>query len=360
MKRSFFVHFLLMGILLTTCSDNATNANKDGTNVEWLFDPPSSQPLDAFLMNEKIGRGFNLGNALEAPTEGEWGVVVKDEYLEIIAAAGFNSIRLPVTWPTRTIEEPPFLIAETFLSRVDHIVETALGLDLTVVLNNHHFDALNENPAANRDWLLSIWRQLSEHYKNYPDELFFEILNEPHGAFNDDAQIWHTLAADALRIIREKNPFRMVVIGPISWNSVHYLQGFQLPEDDRGIIATFHYYDPFHFTHQGASWVGEHANDWLGTTWMGSQDERTDVNKAFDAAAAWAQEKNRPLLMGEFGAYNTADMNSRYRWTDYVCRAAEKRGFSWTYWEFGAGFGAYDRDAGQWREILLKALNPDG
>ena len=61
---------------------------------------PNAAPAkpDPFKINTLLGRGVNLGNALEAPTEGEWGVVLKEEYFSIIKQAGFNSIRLPVRW----------------------------------------------------------------------------------------------------------------------------------------------------------------------------------------------------------------------------------------------------------------------
>ncbi len=359
--RSLILGLLVGGLLLTSvsCSKQSTepDQNQQPKN-EWPFDPPSSEPLDPFEMNAKIGRGVNIGNALEAPSEGEWGIVVQDGYLKIIADAGFNSIRLPVTWPTRTETTPPYTIDPTFLERVDHIVQEALKNGLVVILNNHHFDQLNENPQANRQWLISIWKQLAQHYKDYPDELYFEILNEPHGAFNDDASVWNNLARDVLTEIRKSNPNRMVVIGPISWNAIDKLNTLNLPEEDRGIIVTYHFYLPFQFTHQGASWVGGDADEWLGTPWVGSIEERKYITDLMNPAVAWAQAHNRPLFMGEFGAYSAADMNSRYRWTDFVARSAEKRNISWTYWEFGAGFGVYNPDTNQWRELLLRALIP--
>jgi len=357
MYRFILFFSLYIVLMMTACSDQPTAPEETAPVDEWPFDPPSSEPLDPFAMNSKIGRGLNIGNALEAPVEGEWGFVIKDEYLQAIAAAGFNSIRLPVTWSAHT-EGAACDIDPLFFERVDHVVETALSHGLVVILNNHHFDALNENPSAFRDCLLKIWEQMSFHYKDYPDELFFEILNEPHGEFNNRASLWHDLLRDALTVIRKTNPYRMVVIGPIDWNSVHSIPTLQLPEEDRGIIVTFHYYEPFHFTHQGADWVGDDADSWLGTPWVGSIEERQDIAEAFDSAVTWAQTHNRPLFLGEFGAYSRADENSRYRWTDAVARSAEKRNISWTYWEFGAGFGVYDREKDEWRPLLLKALIP--
>ena len=118
-----------------------------------------------------------------------------------------------------------------------------------------------------------------------------------------------------------------------------------------------HYYDPFEFTHQGAEWV-EGSNAWLGTAWHGTAAEQVAITRDFDLATAWAAKRGVPLYLGEFGAYSKADMDSRARWTSFVTRKAEERGFSWAYWEFGSGFGVYDREEKAWIEPILKALIP--
>jgi endoglucanase len=226
---------------------------------------------------------------------------------------------------------------------------------LQTVINFHHFEELYENPEAERTRFLSLWNQVAERYQDLPASVVFEILNEPHGNLDDTR--WNTLLVEALRVIRSSNPDRMVMVGPASWNNYRALDTLQLPEDDRRLIVTFHYYDPFPFTHQGAEWVEDSA-PWLGTTWEGSGSERADVTTAFDQVAGWAKEHNRPISLGEFGAYSRADEVSRVRWTAFIARQAERRGFSWAYWEFGSGFGAFDREQGRWRSGLLRALVP--
>jgi len=74
--------------------------------------------------------------------------------------------------------------------------------------------------------------------------------------------------------------------------------------------------------------------------------------------ADWAQRHKVRILLGEFGAYSKADMDSRVRWTEFVRSEAERHGFAWAYWEFASGFGVYDPDAKVWREDLLEALIP--
>lgn len=118
-----------------------------------------------------------------------------------------------------------------------------------------------------------------------------------------------------------------------------------------------HCYDPFHFTHQGAEWVSG-SRAWLGTTWQGTSSEEQAIIHDVDLAARWAEAHNRPIYLGEFGAYSKADMNSRALWTRFVARQAEERDMSWAYWAFCAGFGVYDRSKKAWNEPILEALIP--
>ena len=107
----------------------------------------------------------------------------------------------------------------------------------------------------------------------------------------------------------------------------------------------------------GAEWVSG-SDAWLDTRWSGTSQEKQAVIQDFDQAADWAKKHNRPLYLGEFGAYRRADMDSRALWTDFVARQAEERGISWAYWEFCAGFGVYNQETSDWNYPILKALIP--
>jgi len=115
-----------------------------------------------------------------------------------------------------------------------------------------------------------------------------------------------------------------------------------------------HYYIPMDFTHQGAAWAGR--KDKLGVDWLGTDKELEVLNRDFDKAAAWAKEHNRPILLGEFGAYDKAPMDSRARWTSAVARTAEVRGWSWAYWQFDSDFVLYDIPGDKWIEAIKGAL----
>lgn len=305
-------------------------------------------------LENPLGRGVNMGNMLEAPTEGEWGVRLDEGYFATIAEAGFDNVRVPVRWSNHAADEPPYTIDPRFMARVERAVDAALAQGLKVVLNIHHYEEIMREPEAHRERFLALWRQIAEHFADQPGELWFELLNEPNQ--NMGAGTWNTLANAAIAVIRESNPERMIVVGGANWNSVDSLAQLELPEDDRNLVGTFHYYNPFQFTHQGAGWTGAQADEWLGTTWDGTEAEREAVARDLDKALVWSVEHQRPVYLGEFGAYSRADMASRARWTRFVAEEALKRKLGFAYWEFAAGFGAWDPGTGQWREPLRAAL----
>jgi len=303
----------------------------------------------------RMYRGINLGNALEAPKEGQWGVIIKDEYFRIIREAGFDTVRIPIRWSAHAEDDPPYKIDDEFFMRVDWVVNKSLEQGLITIINIHHYEEIMQDPAGHKKRFLAFWSQISEHYKDYPENLYFELLNEPHGRLT--GKVWNEILAEAIRIIRATNPSRKIIVGPANWNGINGLDSLIIPENNENIIVTFHFYTPFEFTHQGAEWV--HPSPPVGKKWIGTDAERSQITSLLDTAVKWSKEHgNIPLFLGEFGAYCKADMDSRVRWTYLVAREAERRGIPWCYWEFCAGFGAYDPKEREWREPLLYALIP--
>jgi aryl-phospho-beta-D-glucosidase BglC (GH1 family) len=310
---------------------------------------------NSFEINERLGRGINMGNTFEAPSENEWGNPWKPEYFRIISDLGFSHVRIPIRWLTseRSMETYPYTIYPDFLGRIQEVVDTALMYGLHAVINMHHHEELFEEPDEQKERFISQWAQIAEHFQDYPDSLVFEVLNEPHN--NLTAEKWNLFFADALSEIRKTNPQRVVMVGTAEWGGLGGLSKLQLPNDDR-LILTIHYYNPFQFTHQGASWSGEHTNDWLGTEWNNTETERQTVMDEFAYAKNFSSEHDIPIHVGEFGAYSTADIDSRVRWTTFLARWFEEQGFSWAYWEFSAGFGIYNPSNGQLLMPLVDAL----
>jgi endoglucanase len=298
---------------------------------------------------------MNLGNALEAPQEGAWGIRLRAEYFTAIKKAGFDTVRLPVRWSAHAGREAPYTIDPTIGQRVDWAIDQALTNGLNLIVNVHHDDEMDTAPDEHLPRLLGLWQQIARRYQDRPASICFELLNEPHGQLTEAK--WNAMIPRLLATVRRTNPTRPVIIGPGQWNSIRALDKLELPPEDRNLIVTVHFYEPFEFTHQGASWVTG-ADRWKGRSWAATDSESAAIRKQLAKAAAWAKAKGRPVFLGEFGACQEADMISRARWTRFVAREAERLGFSWAYWEFCSGFGAYDAQAEAWREPLRSALIP--
>jgi hypothetical protein len=312
----------------------------------------------AFEFNKKLGVGVNMGNMFEAPTETDWGNPWKPEYFGIISQMGFKHVRIPIRWEpaARSSATPPYLITPTFFARIKQVVDDALKNKLIVVINMHHHEALLTDVTGQKERFLSQWTQISEYFKSYSDSLIFEVLNEPNSSITPE--VWNNLFPEALQKIRLTNPNRYVLIGTAEWGGLGGLSKLVWPNDPF-IFPTIHYYNPFHFTHQGASWSGPESTNWIGTEWLNTQGERETMQNDFAPLVAFSKKYNVPVHIGEFGAYEKADMPSRIRWTNYLARYFGELGFSCAYWEFSAGFGIYDLVAKKARQDLLDALVTD-
>ncbi|CAN5168339.1 hypothetical protein BH23BAC1_BH23BAC1_22850 [soil metagenome] len=319
------------------------------------FNALAQQRVAAFEMNARLGRGINMGNAFEAPTETAWGNPWQPEYFQIMKELGFQHVRLPIRWETeeRGLPNAPFTINATFLARIKEVVDQALEQELIIIINMHHHDLLLEDPLGQKERFLSQWQQIADFFKEYPLELIFEVMNEPHDNLTPD--LWNQFFAEALAEIRKTNPDRIVLMGTAEYGGLSGVPLLQLPQDEN-IIVTVHYYNPFNFTHQGAEWVGPHADAWLGTEWQDTEAERETIIREFNATLAFSEENNIPIHVGELGAYSKADLASRVRWTTFLTRWLEEQNLSWAYWEFSAGFGIYDPNTGEILEPLANAL----
>jgi len=296
-----------------------------------------------------------LGNMFEAPSENEWGNPFKDDYFEKISNLGFHHVRIPIRWdtPERSLQVEPYTLNPQFLARIKYVVDKALENRLMVIINMHHHETLFTNPDANKEKFLSQWRQISNYFKTYSPNLLFEVLNEPHGQLIP--QLWNEYFKDALFQIRKTNPTRAVLLGVADYGGIAGVSKLSIPPDSN-LILTIHYYNPFVFTHQGAEWVGEESNKWLGTLWEDTEYERNQIRNEFDLLLKFSKENHLPVHIGEFGAYNKANIDSRIKWTNFLARWFEQQGFSWAYWEFSAGFGIYNPQTNQYEQALVDAL----
>lgn len=329
--------------------DNLRAVRRERFELEAAMTEPFFQTL-----KPQFGRGINLGNALDAPREGDWGVTLQADYFRAIKAAGFDSVRLPVKWSAHAQLDVPYKIDALFFDRIDWAVEQALSNGLSIVMNVHHYEEMDSQPDRHRARFVALWRQIADRYRDRPPGLAFELLNEPHDQLT--AAKWNSILAEALAEVRKTNPTRTVVIGPTAWNGISELKSLELPEADRNLVVTVHYYSPFEFTHQGAPWLNPQPK--AGVKWTGTEREREAVIRDLDTAALWSLKHQRPIYLGEFGAYSAADLESRARWTKFIADKAATRRLGTAYWEFCSGFGAYDPERREWIEPLRAALIP--
>ena len=307
---------------------------------------------------QALGRGVNMGNMLEAPREGDWKVRVEQRFIDK-AAASFTTVRIPVRWTNHAAKTADATLDETFAKRVDAVVDAFLAKGVYVILDLHHYsqifgDAVQANefavdPELVEPRLIMIWKQVAERYRDRSPKLIFELLNEPHGKMSGEN--WNQLMPKLLAEVRQSNPTRSVIVGPGYWNHARRLPQLKLPAD-RNLIVTLHSYDPFNFTHQGISWMKQFPPG-VKCCDAGQRKQLTDT---LDAAKQWSVANGYPIYIGEFGAFQAADMDSREVYTRLARDEFEKRGFGWAYWEFASSFGVFDPAANAWREPLRRAL----
>src|SRR5207249_4998810 len=126
---------------------------------------PARPPGNIHAANKKLGRGINLGNALEAPKEGEWGVKLEAEYFQTIKKAGFETVRLPVRWSAHAQAEAPYTIDPKFAGRVDWAIDQALANKLNIIVNVHHYGEVDADPDRHLPRLAGLWEQIAARCK---------------------------------------------------------------------------------------------------------------------------------------------------------------------------------------------------
>jgi len=308
-------------------------------------------PVDPFVQVKAMQRGVNIVGYDPVWKDFEQRRF-KQSYFKLLHDGGFNTVR--VNLQAFAHMDSLNRLSPEWFKTLDWVVDNALANNLSVIIDEHDYVPCGEDAVMCRAKLTAFWEQVAPRYKNAPNQVMFEILNEPNKAIT--TPLWNAMLKECLAIIRQTNPDRNVVIGPSWWNSINSLNTLELPSDDHHIIVTVHYYLPMRFTHQGAAWSKDTAN-LSGITW-GTDAEKEAIVKDFAAVQEWSKANNRPILLGEFGAYDKGDMDSRVKYTSTVARTAESLGWAWTYWQFDSDFIVYNVDKGAWIEPIHRALVP--
>lgn len=343
----------------------------------------------------KMGRGLNLGNVLSAPVEGNWAGAATEQYFIDVANAGFKNVRIPIDFfgsrttgstssfsssanTSTTVDRAQFQVSTSYLNRLEEVITWGLNQGLVIVLDFHGatlksefiytFDSSESSythptsakRAADLAKFYAIWEQIADRFKNYSDDLVFEVINEPY--FHISASEMDEINAEVISIVRASggnNSTRKIVVTGGSQNSFRAITsiGNQIINSDNYLIATFHYYLPFSFTK--SSDYRYNDNNW------GTNQDKNDVDDDFQTVTDWANQFSPPVAvyLGEFSADNAygysyqtgdlhkvtannspngngyadggPDLNSRYEYHAYLANAAISRDFSFSAWDAG-------------------------
>ena len=306
---------------------------------------------DGFATAARMGRGINILSDDPIWTD-RAKARFQARHFAAIRAGGFSTVRVVLHGFEHM--DASNRLDPNWLATVDWVIANARAAHLTIILDEHDHHVCGTDLTTCHIKLMAFWRQMAARYRDQPDDVLFEILNEPNSKLTPE--LWNGYYAEALAIIRTTNPTRTVIVGPGDWNNMDQLDRLVLPVADRNIIVTVHYYKPMRFTHQGASWAPGMEN-LSGVQW-GSDEDKALVTLDFSAIAGWAAAHRRPIFVGEFGAYDKGDMASRARWASTVARAAEAHRWPWAWWQFDSDFVAYDTAHDRWSVPIHQALVP--
>jgi endoglucanase len=324
--------------------------SRGGTTAR-TSDDPSGAP-DAFSQNKRLGRGISI-----LDSDPVWGRAgrhrFRAEHFRAIRQAGFNHVRINLHPFGDNPTSEGGKASESWLRTLGWAIDEALAEGLLVILDFHEWEQMSEDPENLKPRFLAMWAQIAKRCRSRPDSVLFEILNEPHAKLT--AELWNQLLNEALTIIRLTNPTRSIIIGPTGYYSIDQLGDLRIPPEDRNILVTIHYYQPVQFTLQGEAWAN--LRDKIGVPWRGTLEEQDQIRRDFDKAQAWAKNEQRPLYLGEFGASRNADIPSRVRYLGFVAKEAERREWSWAYYNFDCGnYVLYDIPGKHWIQPIRDAL----
>ena len=285
----------------------------------------------------RLGIGWNLGNHFDAYNNGvsgetAWGnPKATQATMNKVKAAGFSTVRIPVTWLGHIGAAPDYKIDEKWLSRIAEVVGYAEAAGLNAIVNMHHDGADSKNwldiktaakdPAVHQqilDQVSAMWRQIADKFKDKGDFLIFEAFNEIHdggwgwGENRNDGgkqyqclNEWNQAFVDAVRASGGENANRILGIPAYCTNVDIAVQTFVMPEDvvEGRLIMAVHCYDPYDYTLPATKSEWGHTADESKKV---SGNNEADLKRVFEKIYNNFIKKGIPVYMGEFGCVNRA------------------------------------------------------
>lgn len=343
-------------------------------------------PLLCLSQTTPFARGVNLTEWFQTsgPGQIQFTKFTRQDFVNI-KSLGCDVIRLPINLHNMTNGEPDYIFDPLFLMFLDSAVSWAEELEIYLILDDHSyaFTPVITDHASFEILLIKVWTQIAQRYTNSSEYIIYEIKNEPHDISH---VIWGDIQGNIIETIREIDTAHYIVVGPAEWNSYNYLA--ELPEySDDKLIYTFHFYDPFLFTHQGADWTDvsmvsvkgipfpyladsmpdsppEVQGTWVETLYGIYPNEGTgeQIRQWLDVALEFRNFRSVPIYCGELGVYNlNVSHSDRIGWYDTVITYLEENLVAWSMWDYTGGFGLFESGGNDLFEYdldtsLLKAL----
>ncbi|HEY3268061.1 MAG TPA: cellulase family glycosylhydrolase [Armatimonadota bacterium] len=326
----------------------------------------------------RLNHGINLGAYRYSDA------AVTPELARALRKAGFRHVRLPVDPSTLLNPDDPAALNPAGVAKLNATLDVLLKAGFAVSVDMHDPDKRIWNDDAWGDRFVAFWGAMAKELsRRDPERLFMEVANEPT---SDDPAHWAALQARCLAAMRKAAPRHTLVATPNmcitagNWDVKKVLETFR-PVADRNVLYTFHYYNPFLFTHQGATWSWDGVKGLSGIPYPSSPaavaaaadrypepqkdyitqygSERWDAKKLVEDmrfAVDWARKYGVAINLGEFGAYRNGPEDSRLRWLHDARGAAEGYKVPWTIWDDGGGFGVTNGRDANLNAGALKAL----
>jgi endoglucanase len=366
MKRSIIL-IISLSVLIACNSAGKTPVNDTAVQLKDLLE---SEMPEAVQKSTPFTRGVNFSEWFE-PESAERIVYTKYSEQDFADAKslGVDIIRLPIRMHSMTGPGPEYKINPILLRFLDKAVDWAEKYEIYIIIDNHSFDPAKDTANDIDKILVPVWAQMAQHFKNRSDYVLYEVLNEPHGI--SDAR-WGEIQGMVIDTIRRYDTKHAIIVGGADFNSIGKLQA--IPKyDDTNLIYTFHFYDPFMFTHQGANWSPPmeylggvpfpynasrmpKLHNKLRGTWIERnlrndykrESEPAFMRKTLDKVTAFSNERNVPVFCGEFGVYDLVSPDAdRVIWYQVVTDMLANRNISRTSWDYFGGFGIFNKERGK-------------
>jgi len=323
---------------------------------------PSPQRLLAFKRAKSLDNGISV-----SWLEQTWNKEMLNEDkltnadFELLKTLGFKSIRLPVAFSYFEAKNIPL---ESVFNRIDKVVKLCHLYQIKLIIDYHYGELNDNNYLTETPHIINSWLAVAKRYINQsPNDLFFELYNEPPPM---NPQIWKDAAYNIVTALRKVDKKRTLIVGASNFNSIYELSRTERMADEN-IIYTVHFYEPFLFTHQGATWVGDQVattgvpfpynaekfpaiNPKAKGTWGETNyyQYRTDGNEQSMVdklliVKKWADKYEVPLICTEYGSYKKyADQDSRCRYTKAIRRSLKKLNIPAIMWEYDNNFSIFN------------------